>query len=37
MIHRNSRCYMGGTLRPPEFSWKATDEKMVREVVQRLR
>jgi copper homeostasis protein len=37
MLHRNSRCYMGGTLRPPEFSWKATDEKMVREVVQRLR
>ena len=37
MTHRNSRCYMGGTLRPPEFSWKPTDEKMVRDVVQRLR
>ena len=37
MTHRNSRCYMGGTLRPPEFSWKATDERVVREVVQRLR
>jgi copper homeostasis protein len=37
MTHRNSRCYMGGTLRPPEFSWKATDEKVVREVAQRLR
>jgi hypothetical protein len=28
---------MGGTLRPPEFSWKATDESVVRDVVERLR
>ena len=37
MTHRNSHCFMGGTLRPPEFSWKATDESVVRDVVQRLR
>src|ERR1017187_9684677 len=37
MTHRNSRCYMGGTLRPPEFSWKVTDESVVRDVVERLR
>jgi copper homeostasis protein CutC len=37
MTHRNSRCYMGGMLRPPEFSWKATDESVVRDVVERLR
>jgi copper homeostasis protein len=37
MTHRNSRCYMGGTFRPPEFSWKATDESVVRDVVERLR
>jgi copper homeostasis protein len=37
MTHRNTRCYMGGTLRPPEFNWKATDEQVVRDVVQRLR
>ena len=37
MTHRNSRCFMGGTLRPPEFSWKATDAAVVRDVVERLR
>jgi copper homeostasis protein len=37
MTHRNSRCFMGGTLRPPEFSWKATDASVVRDVVKRLR
>jgi copper homeostasis protein len=37
MTHRNSRCFMGGTLRPPEFSWKATDVSVVRDVVERLR
>ncbi len=33
MRHRNTRCFMGGTLRPPEFSWKTTDEAAVRAVV----
>jgi copper homeostasis protein len=36
MSYRNSRVYMGGTLRPPEFSWKTTDENMVRGVVKAL-
>jgi copper homeostasis protein len=36
MEFRNSRCFMGGTLRPPEFSWKVTDEKAVRAVVTAL-
>lgn len=33
MQYRNARVSMGGTLRPPEFSWKATDEAQVRAVV----
>ena len=33
MEYRNTRVFMGGTLRPPEFSWKTTDENNVREVV----
>jgi len=33
MTYRNSRVFMGGTLRPPEFSWKTTDEASVRMVV----
>jgi copper homeostasis protein len=33
MQHRNPRCFLGGTLRPPEFSWKTTDEAAVRSVV----
>jgi copper homeostasis protein len=37
MTHRNSHCFMGGTLRPPEFSWKATDVSVVQDVVERLR
>ena len=37
MTLRNSRCFMGGTLRPPEFSWKTTDEAVVRTVVATLR
>jgi len=37
MKHRNSRCFMGGTLRPPEFSWKTTDAAAVRAVVEALR
>ena len=37
MEFRNTRCFMGGTLRPPEFNWKATDENSVRSVVNALR
>jgi copper homeostasis protein len=37
MSYRNSNVFMGGTLRPPEFSWKTTDESTVRNVVERLR
>jgi hypothetical protein len=28
---------MGGTLRPPEFSWKSTDAKVVHEVIEQVR
>lgn len=34
MTFRNSQVFMGGALRPPEFSWKTTDETVVRAVVQ---
>jgi copper homeostasis protein len=37
MKHRNYGCFMGGTLRPPEFSWKTTDEAAVRRVAEALR
>lgn len=37
MTHRNSRVFMGGAQRPPEFSWKTTDEASVRTVVDALR
>ena len=37
MSYRNGRVFMGGTLRPPEFSWKTTDEASVRDVVRGLR
>lgn len=37
MQHRNSRCFMGGVLRPAEFSWKTTDERAVRSVVETVR
>jgi len=33
MQYRNSRVFMGGSLRPPEFSWKTTDEELVRKIV----
>lgn len=33
MKHRNPRVFMGGTLRPPEFSWQTTDADAVRTVV----
>lgn len=36
MAYRNERCFMGGTLRPPEFSWKTTDEKAVRSILTTL-
>jgi copper homeostasis protein len=34
MQHRNARCFMGGALRPAEFSIKTTDEAAVRSVVE---
>lgn len=37
MRFRNARCFMGGTLRPEEFSWKTTDAGTVRGVVDALR
>jgi copper homeostasis protein len=37
MQHRNGRVFMGGTLRPPEFSWKTTDAAAVQQVVTGLR
>jgi copper homeostasis protein len=37
MKHRNTRCFMGGALRPPEYAWKTTDESAVRSVVTTLR
>lgn len=37
MRYRNTRVFMGGALRPPEFNWKMTDEAAVRTVVQELR
>ena len=30
MSFRNPRCFMGGALHPPEFSWGGTDESVVR-------
>ncbi len=37
MTYRNTNVFMGGTLRPPEFSWKITDEGQVRRVVEEVR
>jgi copper homeostasis protein len=37
MQFRNARCFMGGALRPPEFSLKTTDESAVRSVVESLK
>ena len=37
MTYRNPRVFMGGALRPAEFSWKTTSESSVREVVAGLR
>lgn len=36
MSYRNSQVYMGGTLRPPEFCCKTTDEDAVRNLVRNL-
>lgn len=36
MTFKNTRCFMGGALRPPEFSWKTTDEDSVRALVEEL-
>lgn len=37
MTYRNLRVFMGGSLHPPEFNWKTTDERAVRGVVDALR
>ncbi len=37
MRHRNSRCFMGGALRAPEYSWDVTDAGRVRSIVDALR
>lgn len=37
MRFRNTRVFMGGALRPPEYSWKRTDETAVRAVVKAAR
>ena len=37
MQHRNSRVFMGGTLRPPELTLKTTDASAVQQVVNGLR
>jgi copper homeostasis protein len=36
MRHRNNRVFMGGMLRPPEFSWKTTDAEAVKNVMEAL-
>jgi copper homeostasis protein len=36
MNYRNTRVFMGGALRPAEFTWKATDEDAVRNLVKAL-
>lgn len=36
MEFRNTRVFMGGTLRPPEFSWKTTDAAAVSAIVNAL-
>jgi copper homeostasis protein len=37
MQYRNSRVFMGGTLRPPELTWKTTDAAAVQQVVSGLK
>jgi hypothetical protein len=34
MAYRNPRCFMGGELRPPEFSLAVTDPEQVRALVR---
>jgi copper homeostasis protein len=36
MRHRNPRCFMGGELRPPEYSWSVTDPARIRAIVDGL-
>jgi copper homeostasis protein len=37
MRHRNSRCFMGGALRPAEYSWAETDPGRIRAIVDAVR
>lgn len=37
MRYRNERVYMGGVLRPPEYSWKSTDSNAVSQLVRTVR
>jgi copper homeostasis protein len=37
MLHRNLRLSMGGAVRPPEFSWAATDPARIRAILDALR
>jgi copper homeostasis protein len=36
MRHRNARCFMGGVLRPAEYTWSVTDSARVRNIVRAL-
>jgi copper homeostasis protein len=36
MRHRNARCFMGGALRPPEYTWPVTDPVQIRNIVRAL-
>jgi len=36
MRHRNPRCFMGGALRAPEYSWAVTDPASIRGIVDAL-
>lgn len=37
MEFRRTQCFLGGALRPDEFSWKATDEEAVKAVVEAIK
>ena len=37
MRHRNQACFMGGSLRTPEFSWSVTDPARIRTIVDAVR
>jgi hypothetical protein len=36
MKYRNERCFMGGVLRPPEYSWAVSDASSIRRIVDAL-